>query len=81
MAVLPGITSQYAKAVIVDHTRTYDSVPESYKEPVKQFAADRYYIEELDGAVMFGTLPQDVRDAIIALKDPSDPQQAAESTI
>lgn len=75
MATLPGITSQYAKAVYKDHSRTMDSIPNpEYRQAAMQYAADKYYIEDIQGALVAGTINQQQFDDTLGLKVENDPQ-------
>lgn len=75
MATLPGITSQYAKAVYKDHSRTMDSIPNpEYRVASQQYAADKYYIEDIEGAFIAGTVTQQQFDETLNMKDENDPQ-------
>ena len=77
MATLPGITSQYAKAVYKDHTRSLDSIPNpEYRQAAMQYAADKYYIEDIQGALVAGTITQLQFDDTLSLKGEGDPQNA-----
>jgi hypothetical protein len=75
MATLPGITSQYAKAVYIDHTRTMDSIPKpEYRASAMQYAADTYYIEDIQGAFDAACITQVQLDDTLMLKSEDDPQ-------
>jgi hypothetical protein len=76
MAVLASITTQYAKAVYRDHTRTFESVPLSYKQAVMEYAAHNYYIETIQGALDAGTITQEQYDGTLALKVAGDPENS-----
>lgn len=72
--VLPSIVTQYAKAVYRDHSRTFEAVPVSYKQPVIEYAAHNYYIETIQGALETGMITQQQYDDTMLLKTEADPQ-------
>lgn len=45
-----------------------------YVEPVKQYAADKYYIEDINDALANGWITQEEHADTLALKEPEDPQ-------
>lgn len=76
MAVLPSITTQYAKAIYRDHTRNFTSAPLAYQQPVMEFAAHNYYIETIQSALAAGTITQEQYDSTMILKVEGDPENA-----
>lgn len=52
MAVNNLLTKQYAVCIYIHGTRKFDSVINDYKEPVKQYAAQNYTLEQIDNALV-----------------------------
>jgi len=70
-----AIHRQYAKAVFIDHTRTFNSVPASLKAGVKEWAGTSYlnpeyaptiYLEDINDALAAGTITQAQYDELLA---------------
>lgn len=52
-----------------------------YVEPVKQYAADNYYIEHIDDALKSGWITPEEHAETLALKGPEDPQNVPPFTL
>lgn len=52
-----------------------------YVEPVKQYAADNYYIDEIDTALTKGYITPSEHADTLALKGPEDPQYSPPITL
>jgi hypothetical protein len=75
MAVYAFRTSNYAQRIYLTQTdpTTLTTIPAEYVEPVKQYAADKYYIDDIDTALGWGKITQEEHDETLALKGPEDP--------
>lgn len=89
--MITAITRQYAKAVFIDHTRTFNSVPASQKEGVKEYAGTstltpqtfpQIYLEDINDALAAETITQAQCDEILATYPaiPNRPALAAGQT-
>lgn len=58
MTIIPMLTRQYAVCVYVHGTRRFDTVVTDYHEPVKQYAADNYTLEQIDSAFVKGYISE-----------------------
>lgn len=77
MANITAITRQYSKAVFIDHTRTYNSVPLTQKAGVKQYAGTsttdpaqaayypKIYLEDINESLAAETVTQAQFDDIL----------------
>lgn len=74
MAISPLKTSSYARNIYLRGLETFATIPAEYVQPVKQWAADKYYIDDIDYAVTREWITQAERDETVALKGPEDPQ-------
>jgi hypothetical protein len=83
MAILSFRTSTFARNIILigserltprDGCNGVPRTPDDYYGPVEQFAADKYYIEQLDNALVNGWINQTEYGEIIDKKGPGDPQ-------
>jgi len=76
MALLPFRTSNFAQRIYLTQPdpTTFANVPEEYVDAVKQYAADKYYIDDIARAVTWGKITQAEYDETIGLKGPEDPQ-------
>lgn len=52
MKIIPILTKQYAVCVYVYGTRKFETVVSDYHEPIKQFAAKNYTLEQIDNALV-----------------------------
>lgn len=74
MAISPLKTSSYARNIYLRGIETFTNIPAEYVQPVKQHAADKYYIDDIDYALTRGWITQAERDESVNLKGPEDPQ-------
>lgn len=74
MTVLPFRTSTYARNIYMYGTTRFADIPAEYVQPVKQFAADTYYIDDIGRAFTNGWISQAEHDETLALKTADDPQ-------
>lgn len=74
MAVSPLKTSSYARSIIYFGTQSFSSIPAEYIVPCKQYAADKYYIDDIEYALNHNWITQQEFDDIMALKTPESPQ-------
>ncbi|TCJ01602.1 hypothetical protein [Cytobacillus praedii] len=58
MAANPLLTKQYAVCVYVYGTRKFETVVADYHEPVKQYAAGTYTLEQIDNALVKGYITE-----------------------
>lgn len=58
MAAIPMLTRQYALCVYVYGTRSFSSVVADYHEPVKQYTAETYTLEQIDNALVKGYITE-----------------------
>lgn len=58
MAVISLLVKQYAVCIYVYGTRKFSSIPAEYHEPVKQYAATNYTLEQLDNALVNGFITE-----------------------
>lgn len=58
MAVIPMLTKQYAVCVYIYGTRKFSTVVADYHEPVKQYAAGNYTLEQIDNALVKGYITE-----------------------
>ncbi|MEK5038760.1 hypothetical protein [Sporosarcina sp. FSL K6-3457] len=66
------LTKQYAVCVYTHGTRKFDTVVADYHEPVKQYAADNYTLEQIDNALVKGYVTETEYQETIAYTAPSD---------
>jgi hypothetical protein len=64
----------YAQAIYKDGTKTFAQIRADYVIPVKQYAADHYFINEIDNALAMTWISQQEYTDTMALKGPEDPQ-------
>ena len=72
MTVNKLLTKQYAVCVYVHGTRKFDTVVTDYHEPVKQYAADNYTLEQIDNAVVKGYITEKEYQETIAKTKPTE---------
>ncbi|MBS4191183.1 hypothetical protein KHA94_13420 [Bacillus sp. FJAT-49705] len=58
MTIIPLLTKQYAVCVYVYGTRKFETVVADYHEPVKEFAAKTYTLEQIDNALVKGYITE-----------------------
>jgi hypothetical protein len=82
MALLSFRTSTFARNIILvgserltprDGCNGVPRTPDDYYGPVEQFAADKYFIEQLAAALANGWINQQEYDEIMLKKGPEDP--------
>ena len=78
MAVNQLLVNSYALNVYMTGNNSLTNIgltrPE-YVGPVKQRAADKYYIDDIDNALMKGWITPEEHADTLPLKDASDPQE------
>lgn len=76
MPVYSFRTSNYAQRIYLTQTdpTTLSTIPAEYVQPVKQYAADKYYIDDIDRALTWGRITQEEHAETLSLKGPEDPQ-------
>lgn len=74
MPIYQSLVIAYAKAIYRDGTKTFAQIRPEYVNSVKQYAADTYYINEIDNALAQGYISQQEYSDTLALKGPEDPQ-------
>lgn len=72
MAVNNLLTKQYAVCVFVHGTRKFETVVADYHEPVKQYAADNYTLEQIDNALVKGYVTETEYQQTIAYTQSTD---------
>ncbi|MEK4715328.1 hypothetical protein [Sporosarcina sp. FSL K6-5500] len=72
MIIHQMLVKQYAVCVYVHGTRKFETVVADYHEPVKQYAADKYTLEQIDNAVVKGYVTEQEYQETIAYTAPSD---------
>lgn len=58
MAVNSLLTKQYAVCVYIYGTRKFETVVADYHEPVKEYAANTYTLEQIDNALVKGYITE-----------------------
>jgi hypothetical protein len=80
MAVNTLLVRSYATNVYLVGKNTLDNIqatrPE-YVQPVMQYCADNYYIDDVDNALSNGWITSQQHADTLALKGPEDPQYRA----
>jgi len=77
MAVNPLLVRSYATNVYLAGTNSFANIAATrpdYVQPVKQYAADKYYIDDIDNALTKGWITPEEHADTLALKGPEDPQ-------
>jgi hypothetical protein len=74
MAIYPSLTAAYAKAIYIDGAKRFSGIRPEYVEPVMQYAADKYYIDDLQDAAQQGWITDEEAAETLLLKGPEDPQ-------
>lgn len=69
------LVKQYALCVYVHGTRTFDTVVTDYHEPVKEFAAEKYTLEQIDSALIKGHVTEQEYQDTIAYTTPIAPTE------
>lgn len=62
------LVKQYAVCIYVHGTRNFDSVITDYKEPVKEYAATNYTLEQIDNALVARRITEQEYQDTIAYK-------------
>ena len=75
MAVIPMLVRQYAVCVYVHGTRKFETVVADYHEPVKQYAAEHYTLEQIDNAYVKGHITEQEYQDTIAYTKPTAPTE------
>lgn len=61
----------YAYSIVIDGVRTFETVPATYHEEVKQYIADNFTLEQIDAAYGRGSLTETEYRDIVARKAPA----------
>lgn len=77
MAVYSWRIGGYARDIYINGTQRFSGIPLEYHEPVKQYAADKYYLDQLATALANGWITQQEYDETMALKTIDSPQYTA----
>lgn len=73
MAIVKNIlTKQYAVCIFIHGTRNFDSVIAEYIEPIKQFVAENYTLEQIDAALVAGRISEQEYQNTIEYKSKID---------
>lgn len=68
MPIYPSLTLAYAKAIYLGGTKRFSDIRPEYVEPVKQYAAANYTMEEIDNALVQGFITELEYQETIALR-------------
>lgn len=68
MPIYASLTLAYAKAIYLGGGKTFADIRPEYVEPVKQFAAANYTLEQIDNALAQGWITQQEYDDTIAYR-------------
>lgn len=74
MAVLPFRTSTFARNIYQAGTASFTSIPAEYVGPVKQYAADKFFVDDIEAAAANGWITEAEKQETLDLKGPEDPQ-------
>lgn len=81
MAVNTLLVRSYANNIYMFGTNSFENIEATRPEyvtpnggPVMQYASDRFYIDDIDRALVNGWINPDQHAATLALKGPEDPQ-------
>lgn len=58
MNIHPLLVKQYAVCVYIYGTRKFETVVTDYREPVKEYAAQNYTLEQIDNALVKGYITE-----------------------
>lgn len=58
MAVYSFMTGTYARNIYLYGNRTFSSIPAEYHEPVKEYAAQTYSLDQIDYALQNGWITE-----------------------
>lgn len=72
MSINKLLTKQYAVCVYVHGTRSFETVVADYHEPVKQFAAENYTLEQIDNAYVKGYITDTEYQQTIVFTKPAE---------
>lgn len=67
MAVYSFLVGSYARAIYLDGTKSFATIPTEYHQPVKQYAADKFTRTQIDEALAKGHITQQEYDETIVL--------------
>jgi hypothetical protein len=67
MAVYSFRIGPYARAIYIDGTQSFATIPTEYHQPVKQYAADRFTQAQIDNALYRAYITQQEYDETVAL--------------
>jgi hypothetical protein len=70
MAVNNLLVKAYAINIYRYGNRTFSTIPAEYHEPVKQYAAANFTLEEIDNALAKGYITQQEYDETLAYVNP-----------
>lgn len=62
------LVKQYAVCIYVHGTRNFDTIITDYKEPVKEYAAGNYTLEQIDNALVARRITEQEYQDTIAYK-------------
>lgn len=48
MPIYQGLVSAYARAIYVDGTKRFPDILSQYEQPVKEYAANNYYRDQIE---------------------------------
>jgi hypothetical protein len=72
--ILAFRTSTYARNIYIFGITKFETIPVEYVQPVKQYGADMYTVQQISEAQTNGFITLEQCDETIALKEPADPQ-------
>ena len=72
MAIIQMLAKQYAVCVYIHGTRKFETVVADYHEPVKQYAAENYTLEQIDRAFTNGYITEEEYQQTIAYTKKDD---------
>lgn len=70
MNIIQLLIKQYAVCVFVYGTRKFETVVADYHEPVKQYAAKNYTLEQIDNSLVKGYVTEAEYQETIAYTNP-----------
>ena len=68
MVLYESLKVAYAKAIYIDGTKTFPEIKPEYVEPVKQLAATKYTVEQIEAALASGYITQEEYEETLAYK-------------
>lgn len=66
MNIIEMLVRQYAVCVYVHGIRSLETVVKDYHEPVKEYAANKYTLEQIDNALVKGYITEEEYQETIA---------------